>query len=172
MQIIKFIFIISFILSNLYGASSEDELKAVVIGKVSHFIKWKKEDTSKEFIITVFQNHAFDSHLDILYKDKKIHNKPVKINYVENIQEIEFTHILYVTKHSQKDQEAIIKHTQKNSIVTISENKGFAQRGGVIQLYFVSQKIRLKINNEVTDTPNFKISSRLLSIAKIVKGND
>ncbi len=172
MQVIKLVFMLFLFFSNLHSASSENELKAVVIGKISHFVKWKKEDTRDEFIITVFQNHSFNSHLDTLYENKEIHNKPVKIQYVNNVNDIKFTHILYVTKCSQEDQKAIINFTQKKSILTISENKGFAQRGGVIQLYFVSQKIRLKINHKMANNSNFKISSRLLSIAKIVKGHD
>lgn len=172
MQILKLLIVTFLLLSTLHATSSEDELKAVVVGKFSHFIKWMDEDNYKYFVITVFKNHSFDTYLDTIYEHKRIHKKPIKIRYVDNIEEVGFTHILYVTKHSQEEQKAILDYAQENSILTISENSGFAQRGGVIQLYFISQKIHLKINNEVAKKSNLKISSSLLSIAKIVKGDN
>lgn len=71
-QILKTIIFVSLVLSTLHATSSEDELKAVVIGKFSHFIQWKNQSDSKDFIITVFRNHPFNSFLDNLYKNKKI----------------------------------------------------------------------------------------------------
>lgn len=66
-QILKTIIFVSLVLSTLHATSSEDELKAVVIGKFSHFIQWKNQSDSKDF-----RNHPFNSFLDNLYKNKKI----------------------------------------------------------------------------------------------------
>ncbi|MDF1875503.1 YfiR family protein [Sulfurimonas sp. SAG-AH-194-I05] len=157
--------------ASLFAASSEKELEAVVIGKFSHFITWQEKEDNKNFIITIFNNNTFDTSLETLYHNKKIHKKPVKINYIDSIDDIGFTHILFVTTHSIQDQKSIIDYAQKNAILTISKNSGFAQRGGVIQLSFVSQKIHLKINNNAAKKSNLKISALLLSIANVIQGD-
>ena len=155
---------------NLYAASSENEIKSAVIGKLSHFIKHKVSTQNQNFEITVFQDENFANLLEKKYANKQINHKNVLVKHVEEITSIKTPDLLYIGNTSQELQYQLIDYAQRNSLLSMSEESGFAQRGGIVQLYFVSLKIRFKINLVSAKKSNLKISSSLLFIATIVKG--
>ena len=157
-------------LHTLYAANSENDVKVAIIGKLSKFITWTNNENSKHFKITVFGDTVLKESLYEKYNGYKLNAKKVIVVEADSIDEIGDSDILYVGKVSHDEQYAFINYSKKNSILTISEEKGFAQRGGIIQFYFISQKLKLKINHETSIESDLKISAALLSIATIVQG--
>lgn len=155
---------------SLNAANSENEIKAAVLGKLNHFIKQKSPIDNKQFIIAVFKDEKFATLLKEQYKNKQINHKNVLVKDVQTIEEIKNPNILYIGKTSQELQYQLIQYSQNHALLSISEESGFGQRGGIIQLYFSSLKIRFKINLIAAKKSNLKISSSLLSISTIVKG--
>lgn len=153
----------------LFASNQERDLQAVFLGRFAQFIQWP--DNNKEtFIITLIDENPFDNLLDDLYSEKTIHGKPIKIHYVTKISDIQESDILFVTLDSQKEIQKAIAYAQEHSILSISEKRGFAQRGGIIQLGFVLQKTHLVINYDAALKSNLKISASLLAIAqKVIK---
>ncbi len=153
-----------------FAANEELALQAVFLGRFAKFISWPDSNKNK-FIITLIDENPFDNLLDDLYKDKTIHDKSIEIRYVTHIDEIKETDILFITLDNQSEVIKVIQYAQQQSILTISEHRGFAQRGGIIQLNFVMQKTRLKINYDSALKSNIKISAPLLAIAQqVIKG--
>ena len=153
---------------SLQAYESEDELKVILIGKISKYISYK-DKINDNFIITVLKN-PFGDLFTSTYQNKTIKSKPVLIKYIQNIKDLSETHILYIPKLKAKELSSVLKTCHKKSIVTISDSRGFAQRGGLIQLYSVSQKLKLKINIYEAKQQNIKIEHTLLRIADVVKG--
>jgi YfiR/HmsC-like len=157
-------------LFSTFAANEERDLQAVFLGRFAKFIEWP-DHNREQFIITLIDENPFDNLLDDLYRDKNIHNKSIEIRYVTHIDEIKDTDILFITLENPSEVEKVIKYAQQQSILTISELRGFAQRGGIIQLNFVMQKTQLKINYDSALKSKIKISSPLLAIAQqVIKG--
>ena len=154
-----------------YASNEERDLKAVFIGRFANFIELPNH-TRDKFLITVIDDNPFEDVLDNLYRDKLIHGKPIKIKYVTKIDQIEETDILFITLSNQKAVLEAIKYAQEHSILTISDIRGFAERGGIIQIYFVMQKTKLKINLASANLSRIKISAPLLSIAEVIQEGD
>jgi hypothetical protein len=57
-------------------------------------------------------------------------------------------------------------------ILTVSDSRGFASSGGVIELYVESGRMRFAINTDAADRTGLRLSSRLLGLAKIVRNGD
>jgi hypothetical protein len=55
------------------------------------------------------------------------------------------------------------------NILTVGEFQGFATRGGAINFYIESNKVRFEINLAAAQHEGLKISSQLLSLGKIVE---
>jgi len=77
--------------------------------------------------------------------------------------------VLYIAKASSSQIKAIVSFAQKNGIVTISDAKGFTDKAGIVQLFTVSKKIKIKLNNTVAKGSDLKIKKILLKLAKDVK---
>jgi len=156
------------LITNLNAYESEEKIEVLVVGKVSKFVKWER-DRKKEFVITILDNQHGDL-FDTVYKNKKIQKRPVKIVYISDINDLKFTHVLFVPKISSKKLEKLLKKIKNKNILLISNIRGFAQKGGVIQISFISQKPKLKVNIYKAKKNHLKVSSSLLRISEVVKG--
>lgn len=159
--ILLFVFI-----SSLNGYESEDKLKVVILGKIANYIKWKDKD-SEQFVITVLNNH-YENLFNEILDGKKIKKKDIQIKYIDNINQLSDTDILYIPVSQTSKLVSILDKTQGKNILTVSGIRGFAEKGGIVQIYFVSQKVKLKVNLDIAKKESLKISSSLLRIAKIV----
>lgn len=159
--------VISVFLTTLNAYESEDKLKVVIIGKVAKFIKWK-DNNYDNFIITVL-NNPYEKLFDKTFQNKKIKNKNIQIKYISNIDELTDTNILYIPPSNAKNLSDILSQLDGKNILTVSDIRGFAEKNGMMQIYFVSQKVKLKVNLDVAKRENLKISSSLLRIAKVIK---
>jgi hypothetical protein len=157
--------------SSLYASNEERDLQAVFLAKFAKFIELPNADREK-FVITIIYENPIEDILQKLYKDKKINNKPVEIRFATQVEEIEKTDILFITIQNPQIAQKAIEYAQANGILTISEQRGFAQRGGIIQLNFVQRRTHLVINHEASLKSNIKIDSKLLAIAQeVIRGD-
>ncbi len=53
-------------------------------------------------------------------------------------------------------------------ILTVGETPGFAERGGMIRFTLEDNRVRFEINVEAAREADLNISSRLLTLAKII----
>jgi hypothetical protein len=157
--------------SSLYASNEERDLQAVFLAKFAKFIERPSADNEK-FIITIIDENPFEDILQKLYKDKKIDNKSVEIRFATRVEELQKSDILFITIKNPQIAQKAIEYAQANSILTISEQRGFAQRGGIIQLNFVQRRAHLVINYEASLKSNIKIDSKLLAIAQeVIRGD-
>lgn len=165
-----FIFIIiSTSYNNLYAYELEDKLKSIIVGKIAKFINWENLD-SKEFVITIYKNQLGD-YFDSIHNGKKINGRKIRIAYINNIENLKFTNILYISKAASAELSSIFDYINNKNILTISDLRGFTQKGGIIQIYSMSQKLKLNINLNKAKKENIKIKASLLRMANIVEGN-
>ena len=167
MKKIILLFIILGSLLPTFALNQERNLEAVFLGRFSKFIALPKKESQK-FIITLIDENPFENLLDELYADQTINNLPVEVHYVTTIEDIGESDVLFITLNSIKEIQKAIAYAQKHSIVSISEKRGFAERGGIIQLGFISQKPYFIVNNAAAIKSQIIISSQLLAIAKKV----
>jgi len=161
-----FIILVS-LCSNLYAYESSDKLKTVLIGKIAKYVTWE-ESSSKEFRITIL-NSPFEDLMDKRYEGRKINDKPVVMQYIDDATNVPPTDILYITDVKITELKNILEKVSGENVLTISDSRGFAEKDGIIQFYLVSQKIKLKINNGVSKKEGVIISSTLLRIAEILE---
>lgn len=162
------------ICSSMYGQTADEYmLKAIFLGKFSHFIDWPnniKEDTDS-FQIGVLSENPFDDMLESVYDGKTIWNKPVHIKYFKHITDTELKDInlLYIPSDQSKNLDEIIVISNDQSILLVGDTKGFAQKGVHINFFLDDNKIRFEINELALHNSGFFVSYRLLNIAKVVE---
>lgn len=153
------------------GASQEEnKLMAVFFGRFASYIELP-DRSAKHFVITLIDENPFGSLLDELYQGKVINGKPVVIRYVTRIEDIGQCDILFITLVNPRTRQDTIDYGTRNSILTISTATGFAERGGIIQLDFLQQHTRIKINHAAAVKSNIRIGAPLLSLATVIRGD-
>jgi len=168
-NLLRFVLVFLFLTYPASAYVSEKELQTVIVGKLAKYISWHKE-IPNNFVIVVLKNQ-FGKLFDETYLNKRIKSKPVKIKYITNINQLNDCEILFISKANNNLNE-ILKYTKNKNILTISPKRGFAQKGGDIQLYFVGQLLKLKINIDMMQKKGFKVDKILLRVVNIVKSED
>ena len=54
--------------------------------------------------------------------------------------------------------------------LTVGDTKGFADCGGVINFVLENDRVQFEVNRKAAEQAGLKISSKLLSVAKLVIG--
>ena len=153
-----------------FASEEENKLLAVFFGRFSNYIELP-DRSARQFVITLIDENPFGSLLDELYKGKLINGKPVDIRYVTRVEDIGQSDILFVTLVNPRTRQEAIDYASKKSILTISTAMGFAERGGIIQLDFLQQHTRIKINHGAAVKSNIRIGAPLLSLATVIRGD-
>lgn len=135
------------------------------------FIEWPDREiknNASPFIIKVIGNKQYYNVIRNFYSRYKIRNKPVDVTHIHNVNEINDCHILFITEITLEKLEKIIEVTRKSSVLTISDTKGYALKGVLINLFIVENKIRFEINKKAVESSGLVLSYHLLKFAKIV----
>ncbi len=152
------------------ASQEENRLMAVFFGRFASYIELP-DRSSKHFVITVIDENPFGNLLDDLYAGKLVAGKPVVIRYVTRVEDVGQSDMLFITLVNPRARQDAIDYGAKHSILTISTASGFAERGGIIQLDFLQQHTRIKINHGAAVKSNIRIGAPLLALASVIRGD-
>jgi len=156
-------------------AQSEYMLKAAFLEKFTRYIEWSQasnmDDPSKPCYISVIGKNKFNGELETMYGGKlRIRNKKVKINYINRIDEIENTNILYICESDKSKVAKILDYTKNKPILTVSEYDGFANLGVHINFYITDKgTVHFEINEPKLKESGLRMDMLILQIAKVIK---
>ncbi len=155
-----------------FAQQSEYTIKAVFLEHFTRFIEWPESsniaDTSYPFFIAIIGENPFGSILDQIYTEQKIRNKKVEILYISTPDGITDCHILFVSSSNKEILPEILSRTRNKPILTVSDTKGFAENGVLINFYLAGNKIKFEINETAVHESGLVMSYRLLNLARIV----
>jgi len=100
---------------------------------------------------------------------KQVRGRTININRINSVKSLMNCHILFISSSEKGYIQEIIRSIKGLNILTIGDTKGFARQGVVINFYTEEQKVRFEINLDAAKRANLTISSRLLSLSKIVR---
>jgi len=155
--------------SNIFAYENENKVICAITSKIAKFTQ-KNNSKITPYTITVFNNQFGNLFTEIL-KNIKIDNKDVQILYIDDITQLQPSNVLFIFDAPIDKLNKILSFIKNKHTLTMSTMRGFAQRGGMVQIYSQNQKLKLKINLESVKKEGIYINSALLRIATIVKGD-
>ncbi|MBI3468654.1 MAG: YfiR family protein [Planctomycetes bacterium] len=154
------------------GISREYPIKAAFLYNFASYIQWPAEAfTGKEepFAIGVLGYDPFGSILDEIAARKKVGGRRIVIRRFSSMQEYTPCHLLFIPGTlTPQEQAAAIQQTRETPVLLVGETAAFAERGGGIGFFVEQNRLRFAISTDAADQQQLKISSKLLSLAKLV----
>lgn len=154
------------------GISREYAIKAAYLYQFSRYVQWPVgtfSDGQTPFVIGVLGSDPFGDVLDEIARTKKTSELPIVIRRFASLAEYAPCHILFVPSTTNAIQQAeVIKRIRNSPVLLVGETPGFAAQGGTVNFYLEDNRIRFEINPETAKQQQLKISSKLLSLARIV----
>ena len=153
------------------GSSREYEIKTAFIYNFVKFVDWPAAalpETSDTLNLCVWGDEPFAVAFDSL-KDKVVKGRRLVVKHMEQPRDFEGCHVLFVGSSEEKRAQQVMQALQGRSILTVGETERFPQLGGIINFVIEKNKIRFEINMSSAERASLKLSSQLLSLAKIVR---
>ena len=146
----------------------EYELKATFIYHFTRYIQWPHTEGSESFDIGILGQSEIVKHLEEIAKKKTVKNKKMAIKHLDHIEDIQDCEIVFVSASRGEDLDRILQNIGDKNILTISDTKGFAQRGIAINFIIEQGKMKFEINTRALERAGLVVSSQLQKLAILV----
>jgi hypothetical protein len=151
----------------------EYQLKAAFLYHFAAFVDWPASAFAYDqqpFVIGVFGDDPFGPILDELIQGETAKDRPLVVRRITDPQQVPSCHILFISSSEAPRMRQILRRAHRLPILTVSDAPGFAQAGGVIAFTTEVNRIVLNVNVVAADAAGLNISSKLLRVARVVRG--
>lgn len=153
---------------------TELALKAAFIHNFLKFTEWPRDvlPPGAPLVACVLGDAAFGEVLGNYVKGHPVDGHDIVVLRVPvDGKQPRTCHLLYVSGITARQAVQIVAALNGAPVLTLSDMDQFAQAGGMAQLYVEQGRIRFRINLSNTTGSRLQFSSRLLSLATLVKND-
>jgi hypothetical protein len=150
------------------SSPSEYEVKAAFILNFTKFIEWPPNEApqNRPFAICIIGDDPFGTALSEIVHGEHIGDRPLEIRRVSR-ESVSSCEIAFVSK-SERDVDRLLSSVPPG-VLTVGETEAFLRQGGLISLSVEKRRVRFDIDARAAAKRGFKISSRLLNVARSVE---
>jgi len=154
--------------------SSEEQVKAAFLFSFVKFIDWPSgvfAAKNSPILIGTIGDDPLGGELRESLHGKNVNGRELVVQKIDWPGETEGLHILLICASEAKSTPEVLASVKGNPVLTIGEMEQFGQQGGIINFYIQEKKVRFEINIDAANKARLKISSQLLSLARIIRDN-
>ena len=151
---------------------NEYQVKAAFLYTFAKFAEWPPQafsGPSAAMTICVLGEDPFGSFLDDAVKGKAVGDRPLAVYRLTDLPTGHECKILFIATSERRRIPALLSSMATAGVLTVGDTPDFASQGGVIGLRLDGERIRLTVNLTAADKAKVRISSRVLSLATIIK---
>jgi hypothetical protein len=146
-------------------------LKAAFLFNFANFAEWPADALApgQRLSLCVVGDSAVADALERTIKGRGVDNHELIVGVIKTDGPIRSCHLLYVSGLDKKQAGSLLDSLKNASIFTVSDGDQFAELGGVAQLILEHGRMRFVVNVDAARRANISISSKLLTLAQIIK---
>jgi hypothetical protein len=152
--------------------SGEYDVKAAFLYNFAKFVEWPAQvykTPSDPIVICVLGENPFGRALEDAVMGKSVEGRKLVVRQVHDGKQSGDCQILFICASEKKHWRSILEEVKTSGILTVGETEEFTASGGVISFKLEDGKVRFLINTDAAEQAKLRISSKLLSLAQIVK---
>jgi hypothetical protein len=151
---------------------NEYHVKAVFLYTFAKFVEWPPlafSSPAAAMTICILGDDPFGSFLDEAVKGKTAGDRPVSVRRVADLRGAGECQILFIAASERGRMPILLASVAKLGLLTVGDTAEFAAQGGVIGLEREGDRIRLLVNLPAAEKAKLRISSRVLSLATLIR---
>jgi len=153
------------------SSPGEYQLKAAFLFNFAKFIDWPPSsftDARSDFSICILGADPFGPAMDQLLQGKMIADRHVSVERTSQVAGARHCQMVFVSSSEKPRVREILDGLRGTNALVVGDTDGFAAAGGAIQFAIEDNRVRFLINTDATDRAGLKVSSKLLSLARVV----
>jgi YfiR/HmsC-like len=153
--------------------SPEYVIKAAYLYNFAMFVEWPADafsGPSAPIVIGIVGADPFGSALERIVEGKRINKRRLVIDHVQSPQEARRSHILFVGAADPARLPEFASRLSGQSVLVVGEAADVVKQGGTIGFTVRDNKVGYDINLDAAKRARLTISSKLLNLARVVRG--
>lgn len=150
--------------------SPEYAVKAAFLVKFGSYVEWPANTFATDktpLVIGIVGGDPLGSTLDSLATGRTIDGRPMEIARSQLIDQMKGEQILFISQSEKEKMAKIAARLEGKKVLTVAE---FDDPNIIIQFVTENDKVRFDINLDQANRVGLKLSSKLLSVARNIKG--
>ena len=147
--------------------NKEDRVKAAIIFKLTKFITWPAKKQS--LTLCVVGNGSINNEIQKINRKFSMGRRLSVTHKMANASMDKLCDMVYIHNSDNQDISLMLNRLKNSSVLTISDSRQFAKKGGIVELYRSGSRIKFAINKNSAEQSKLSISSQLLNLAKIIE---
>ena len=99
---------------------------------------------------------------------RAIDGRPLIVRHISNVSQAVRCHLLFISSAGNTPLPQMLPDAETTGVLTVGESDASRAEGVMINLTLDSGRVRFEINAEAAQRGKLRISSRLLSLARVV----
>lgn len=149
----------------------EDEVKAAFLFNFARFVDWPAQAfraPDAPLVVGVLGSGEFAATLERVTGGKEVQGRPFRVTALGAADPCG-CHILFLTHEAAALMPQAAAANRDAPVLLVGESESQARRGAVINFYLDENRVRFEVNIGAAGRARLTISSRLLSLARIVE---
>ncbi|MES1254565.1 MAG: YfiR family protein [Acidobacteriota bacterium] len=148
---------------------SDIAVKAAFIYNFARFTEWPALASAAPIVVCVVGQDAIAAALVKTFGGQSIGGHMLDTRLSQDSATWRACHVLFVADLVTRQSADGLGAVKALPVLTVSDGKGFAQAGGIIELFVEGGRMRFVINVDAVERSRLHISSRLLGLATIFR---
>jgi hypothetical protein len=163
-----FILLVFIAFTTLNILAQEENVISLYIYNFTRYIDWPTESSSSSFVIDIIGHKSVYEKLKENTANRKIGNKSIQVRYLESINGITKSDILFVGYWQSKEISKVLEKIGNIPTLIIGEKPGLLDSGAGINFVIRGDAIKFEIKPSNIQKYGLKISDDLLKLAEKV----
>lgn len=161
------------------ASSLEYAVKAAFLFNFAKFVEWPRSALASDqrpLVICVLGADPFGKDLDEITHGRSVQSHRIEIRRLPVAPPATSKHapatecaILFVGRDDVSAARQVLSSLRDRPILTVGEDPDFTASGGCLRFFLADQKVRFEINLQAIDRAHLKVSSKLLSLAQVMR---
>jgi hypothetical protein len=154
---------------------TEYQVKAAYLFNFLKFVEWPDDpaaDPHGKWVIGFIGDTPIGDELARLVNGKNVLGRDLLVKKFQAVDNLRACNILFISESEKKRLPSILTSLQGSSVLTVADMDNFIGLGGMIQFGVEEARVRVAIDVGATGRARLKVSSKLLSLARVVTGTD
>jgi hypothetical protein len=147
-------------------------VKAAFLYNFAKFVEWPPgtfANAKDPLVICIVGQNPVGSTLENMVQGKKIGDRAFTVQRLADTQQAARCQILFIGAEEWRRTPALLEAVKDVNILTVGETDNFTSFGGIISFKIEGPRVRIQIALDTAEHTKLRISSKLLSLAEIVK---